>query len=103
MEKFFEGTTINNICTSAIIYEKINKTLLEKAINHVVQKNDSFRIKINIKEGIPVQKICNFEPFNLEFEYIKDESELANIKREIVNYKFNILNSYLFQFKIAIF
>ena len=103
MEKFFEGTTINNICTSAIIYEKINKTLLEKAINHVVQKNDSFRIKINIKEGIPVQKICNFEPFNLEFEYIKDESELANIKRELVNYKFNILNSYLFQFKIAIF
>ena len=103
MEKFFEGTAINNICTPAIIYEKIDENLLKQAINNVVKNNDSFRIQIELKNGVPMQKFSEFKPFDIGVINIKDELELTEIEQKEVNYKFNIINSCLFRFKIAIF
>lgn len=56
MEKFFEGKPINNICTPAIIYEKIDTNLLTQAINNVVKNNDTFRIRLELKERYPYAK-----------------------------------------------
>lgn len=103
MESFFEDTTINNICTSGIIYEELDIKMLKKALNNVVKKNDSFRIQISLKNGIPYQKICRYKPFDIDVVYVKDESKLENIEKKMVNYKFNILDSVLFYFKIVIF
>ena len=38
MEKFFEGTTINNICASITILDKLDKEALKKAIYNTVIK-----------------------------------------------------------------
>jgi len=103
MEEYFKGTTINNICTSAIVYEKIDEKVLKQAINKVVEKNDCFRIQIHMENGIPMQSIMEFEVFDIETVYIKNEVELREIEKQEVTYKFNILNSYLFKFKIAVF
>lgn len=103
MEKFFENTTINNICTSGIIYEKINLKLLKQALNNVVRKNDSFRIQLHLENNMPYQKIVDFEPFDVDVIKAKDESELEKIEKEMVNYKFNVIDSCLFCFKIVIF
>ena len=103
MEEFFEGTTINNICTPAIIHEKIDENILKKAINNVVQKNDSFRIRIILKNDSPLQYISDFEPFEIEVLHLKAEKDLKEVEKEEVNYKFNIIDSCLFHFKIVIF
>lgn len=103
MENFFEGTTINNICTTGTIYEKIDLPLLKQAINNLVEKNDSFRIRIHVKNNIPYQTIAPFKPFDIDVVHVKKESEVKKIEQEMVNYKFNIINSVLFRFKIVIF
>ena len=103
MEEFFKGTTINNICTPAIINEKIDENILKKAINNVVQKNDSFRIKILLENGAPLQYISEFEPFDIDILHLKNEGDLKELENEEVNYKFNIIDSCLFHFKIVIF
>lgn len=103
MEKYFEGTTINNICTPAIIYEKLDKEILERAINNVIKNNDNFRIQIDLNGGIPMQYFTEYKPFKLEFININDKSDLKVIESEEVSKKFEILNSSLFRFKIAIF
>ena len=41
-EEFFKGTSVNNICASATIFENMNEQLLKQAINNVVKQNDSF-------------------------------------------------------------
>ena len=46
MEKYFEGTSINNICTIGIINEYIDEKIMVKALNNIVKNNDSFRIHI---------------------------------------------------------
>ena len=103
MEKFFEGTTINNICASITILDKLDKEALKKAIYNTVTKNDSFRIRITIKDNVPMQYISEFKPFEIEIINLKRDVEFKKIKDELVNYKFNIIDSDLFCFKIAQF
>lgn len=102
-ENYFENTNINNICTSGIIYEDINIDTLKNAIHRLVQTNDSFRIKLSLQNNVPMQYITDFEPFDIETIYINNIDEFHNIEQEMVKEKFNIINSVLFKFKIAIF
>ena len=102
-ENFFENSNINNICTSGIIYENINIEALKKALFILVQDNDSFRIKLTLKNDTPMQYISDFAPFDIETIYVNSIEDFKNIEQKMVNEKFNIFNSSLFKFKIAIF
>lgn len=102
-ENYFENSNINNICTSGIIYEDINIDTLKNAIHRLVQTNDSFRIKLSLQNNVPMQYITDFEPFDIETIYINNIDDFHNIEQEMVKEKFNIINSVLFKFKIAIF
>lgn len=101
-EEYFKGTTINNVCTSGTIYENINQNILKQAINNVIQQNDSFRIRITLEEGIVKQYISEFKTFEIETQYINSPSELDQIQKQQANYKFEIIDSNLFKFKIVI-
>lgn len=101
MENYFSGTTINNICSSGTIYGDINISLLKKAIYNVVRQNDSFRIHIISENSIPKQYISEFKEFKIDIEDIKNEEEIKQIEEKETKYKFEIMDSDLFKFKIA--
>ena len=101
-EEVFKGTTINNICTSGIIYGNIDEIILKKAINNVVKQNDSFRLHMVLKNGSIKQYISNYKNFDIDVVYINDKSELKQIENEEAKYVFNTIDSDLFKFKIAI-
>lgn len=100
-EQFYEGTTVNNICVSGTLYGNINEDLLKQAINNVIEQNDSFRIHIVLKDNIAKQYISDYTNFNIDVEYINDESEIKQIESEEAKYKFDVIDSDLFRFKIA--
>ena len=102
-EKFFENTNINNICVSGIIYENVNIEALKRAIYCLVKENDSFRIRLSIKNDIPMQFISEFAPFEIETLYAENKDAFRKIEEQMVNEIFSILNSDLFKFKIVIF
>ena len=66
-EKFFEGTTINNVCSLITLHEKVDPKLLVETINNIVKNNDSIRIQIKKENGVPLQYISEFKPFNKIF------------------------------------
>ena len=101
-EEVFKGTTVNNICTSGIIYEKIDEKLLKKAINNVVKQNDSFRIHLTLENGIIKQYISDFEKFDIDVEFIDNASKLKEIEECESKYLFKLIDSNLFKFKIVI-
>ena len=74
-----------------------------QALNNLVKKNDSFRIRIKLENGMPVQSFSEYEPFDIDVVHIKDKEELKDVENEVAKYKFSVLNSCLFYFKIAIF
>ena len=101
-EEFLKGTTVNNICTSGIIYGKIDLELLKKAINNVVKEHDSFRIHIVLENNVPYQYISDFKKFDIDTKYINTDKELKQIEEQEAVYKFNIIDSDLFKFKIVV-
>ena len=101
-EQYYNDTTVNNICTSGTIYGKIDEDLLKQAINNVVKQNDSFRIHVILENNIAKQYISDYKEFDIDVEHINDESEIGRIEKEEAKYKFNVIDSDLFKFKIAI-
>lgn len=101
-EQFYEGTTVNNICVSGTLYGKIDEDLLKQAINNVVKQNDSFRIHVIQEKNDVRQYIADYEKFNIDVEYINNESEVKQIEKSEAKFKFNIIDSDLFKFKLAI-
>lgn len=101
-EQFYEGTTVNNICTSGTIYGNIDVNLLKHAINNVVRQNDSFRIHVVLDNNVAKQYISDYKEFDINVEYVNAESEIKSIENEEAKYKFNIIDSDLFKFKIVL-
>lgn len=100
-EQFYEGTTVNNICTSGTVYGNIDLTLLKQAINNVVKQNDSFRIHVVLDNNVAKQYVADYKEFNIDVDYVNAESEIKSIENEEAKYKFNIIDSDLFKFKIV--
>ena len=65
-ELYFSDTNVNNLCVSAILNEVVNFDVLKKAINILVQKNDSFRINLSVVNDTPMQFFCAFKPFDID-------------------------------------
>ena len=103
MEKYFEGTSINNICTIGIINEYIDEKIMVKALNNIVKNNDCFRIHIKLVNGKPVQYFKDYKPFDIDVIHMKDKNELKDVEKKFAKYKFSINNSRLFSFKIIKF
>lgn len=102
-ELFFSDTNVNNVCVSGIINEVVNFDILKKAINVLVEKNDSFRINLSFSENVPMQSFSTFNPFDIDIINVNSKSEFISIEQSMVNEKFTLTNSNLFKFKLAKF
>lgn len=99
-EQFYKGTSINNICGVAEIKEFVDFDLLKKAITHVMEKYDIFKINFYIEKSEIKQKIT--EKYNDKIDVIDltSEKELEQYKNSIVKERFDLLNNYPYQFYI---
>ncbi len=60
----FSNTPINNICTTLNIRGRVDFTLLEETINHIIKLDDSLRIRFQQADPI-VQYISPFQYLQL--------------------------------------
>jgi non-ribosomal peptide synthetase component F len=100
MEEFYKGTSINNICGSLTINEKVDFEKFTKAIKLFVKLNRSFSIKLVLDTNMPKQYFSNIEDFDIETINIESEDDIQKIEDEMVNTPFNTIDSLLFKFKI---
>lgn len=101
-EQFYSETTVNNICVSGTLYGQVDEDILKQAINNVVKQNDSFRIHVILDNNVAKQYISDYKEFNIDVEYVNAESEVIQLEKTEAEYKFDIIDSDLFRFKIAI-
>ena len=103
-EQYASGTTINLISGDVVFEENVNLSLIEKALNIYIKKNNSMRIRICMLDGHPKQYISEYKPFKLNIIDISDNDELEKYKEKIINtpIKFNdsdLFSSTLFNIK----
>ena len=98
-ENYYQGTNINNICGTAIIDDVLDFEKLEKAINELIEKNDSFRIKLDKKDGTYIQSIKEYEFTKIELVKLASKDELQSLESSTLKNIFDIENK-LFEAKM---
>lgn len=98
--EFYKGTSIENITGSVIISQNVDFDALTKAINLFVKKNDSFRLKFILKDGIAMQYVDDFTEFNIDIISVQTDKDVKSIEREMCDTPFNTLDNFLFDFKL---
>lgn len=99
IEQYYKGSSINNICGTAIIDEKVDFQKLKESIEIVCQKHDNFKIELEIQNDKVKQKITNSVP-KIETINIENFNELEKEREKIVKKTFKIENSKLYKFYI---
>ena len=99
-EQYYKGSSVNNICGTAIIEEDVDFNRLEQAIKIVSQKHENFKLKMKIQDGNIMQELSQKIDCKIEFFNVANLEELDKIREQIVRTPFNIENNYLFKFYI---
>jgi len=99
-EQYYKGTTVNNICGSVLIEQKVDLNLLNKAINKFIENNDSFRIRLKLIDGNVYQYFTEDSNYNFERLTLKDSSEIEIQAKQMVSIPFEMIDSKLFNFKL---
>ena len=101
-EQYYSNTNVNNICGTAIIKNKLNFDLLEKAINILIENNDSFRLKFVKSNGNLKQYVSEYYFQKIKLIDLSSEQEVPALEQTLVKKVFNIeqqtLNIAMFRF-----
>ena len=89
-EKYYEGSNINNLCGTAIVSEILDFNLLEKAINMVIEKNDSFLTQFSKKETTLVQSIKKYKFHPIKLINLNSKDDISKMETELMQRVFNL-------------
>ena len=99
-EQYYKGSSINNICGTAIIQEKVDFEKLEKSIQIVCQKHDNFWLEIKLNNGNAEQVLSEKKEIQIDTINIAGKNHLELERNKIVKTRFQLENSKLFKFYI---
>ena len=99
-EQYYIGSSINNICGTAIIQEKVDFKKLEEAIRTVCKKHDNFWLELKLEHGNVKQVLSERKRIQIGTVNIASEKELEKEREKIVRTTFKLENSELFNFYI---
>lgn len=99
-EQFYKGTSVNNICGTVNVTEKLNFDVLKDALNSVIKNNTNLLLNFEVKDGNLVQFVTDYKYFDIELIDVKTEADVEAIEKSMNDRVFEIENSYLFEFKM---
>ena len=99
-EQYYKGSSINNICGTAIIDEKVDFEKLRKSVEIVCQKHDNFRLQLNIEDGEVKQVLSEQKEIKIDTIDVASPKELEKEREKIVRTPFKLENSELYKFYI---
>ena len=97
---FYKDTGICNVGGYFFFKCAVDLTALEKAIQRVIEQSDGLRIRIHIKNNMPVQTFADYVPESIEVLHLR-ESECASKLEAEMRVPFD-LSEPLYVFKILV-
>ena len=99
-EKYYPDTSIGNVAGPVRFKGDINYTMLEKAINIVIEQNDGIRIRITEEDVDPLQYVTEYEYEKVDLIDFrgKDIQEFYKWNEEQTRIPFNLIGSKLYYF-----
>ena len=99
-EQYYKGSSINNICGTAVIQEKVDFEKLKESIQIVCKKHDNFWLEFKLNKGNVEQVLSEKKEIQIDTINIAGKNQLESERNKIVKTKFQLENSKLFKFYI---
>lgn len=99
-EQFHPNTSINTVCGTSIVHQKLDTELLKEAFYKVLKMNDSFNLKFIFEDFSLKQYLSNSKTPEVPVIYVENLSQLDEVRKEIISKPFKIIDSNLYQFYI---
>ena len=99
-EQYYKGSSINNICGTAVIQEKVDFEKLKESIQIVCKKHDNFWLEFKLNEGNAEQVLSEKKEIQIDTINIAGKNQLELERNKIVKTRFQLENSKLFKFYI---
>lgn len=93
LQKFYENTSIQNICGAVLYEELLDRKLLEQAINEEIRLQSGLRLRFIEESGTPVQYIEEFSHSEIEFVVFDSEADLNRYAEDFATKPFPLTNS----------
>lgn len=78
-EKFYTGTSVNNICGYVYISDSVDFNALKKAINELVKTNDNMRLKFKEENNSCVQYLSEYKSFDIDIIDFSSEKDIRKV------------------------
>ena len=99
-EQYYKGSSINNICGTAVIQEKVDFERLKESIQIVCKKHDNFWLEFKLNKGNVEQVLSEKKEIQIDTINIAGKNQLELERNKIVKTRFQLENSKLFKFYI---
>ncbi len=97
MEQFYPNTSMNTITGKISIHDKVDFSLLQKAILLFVENTNNIRFRLQMEQDTITQYEEKFEPFTIEHIKLTKENE-EETNNKMAKRIFNLYNSPLYYF-----
>ena len=94
-EMFYKNTSINHICGTATIKNKLDFDLLKKAICILIENNDSFHLKFSLNNNEMVQSLDDPNFDNIDIVDVSNLEEVCELEKRSIDFNFSIEDSVL--------
>ena len=88
-EQYYKGSSINNICGTAVIQEKVDFEKLKESIQIVCKKHDNFWLEFKLNKGNVEQVLSEKKEIQIDTINIAGKNQLETERNKIVKTKFN--------------
>ena len=101
-EQFFQGTSVNNICGTVIIHEKVDFTKLTRAIRLGLKTNSSLRIRLKFDNKLNTAKqyFADFVMPKTDIITLDTKNALRILERKIASEPFKLYDKDLFKLQL---
>ena len=100
LQKYYEKTSISNLC-GAIFYDvKLDYAVLNRAINKEIEIQAGLRLKFNENDGTPVQYVSSYEFMDIPFIKFDNYEDFNSFSHEYATTPIDLIENVMYKFTI---
>lgn len=100
LQKIFPDTSISNLCGAVFFESRIDKCVIEKAINKFIELQSGMRLQFREENYEAIQYIQQYRFFEVPVEIFDSKPEFEKYAQEFVQKPFEMINEPMYRFVI---
>lgn len=97
LQKFYNNTSIGNLCGACFFDEKLDYYILSQAINAEIKAQTALRLRFSEENGNPVQQVCDYKPIEIPFREFESMSEFDRFANNFAKEPIGLIDRQMFR------